>query len=80
MEDKPLEAARFGCKIVHGKYDNFRGISLLKINKQATKIKSQRQLDFIVKKSLADKSKSNIFINKLKIIGNKILEKTKRDS
>ena len=77
----PLEAARFGCKIVHGKYiDNFKEVySLLKINKQSTKIKSQRQLDFIVKKSLADKNKSNIFINKLKIIGNKILEKNEKE-
>ena len=77
----PLEAARFGCKIVHGKYiDNFKEVySLLKINKQSTKIKSQRQLDFIVKKSFADKNKSNIFINKLKIIGNKILEKNEKE-
>ena len=77
----PLEAARFGCKIIHGKYiDNFKEVySLLKINKQSTKIRSQKQLDFIVKKSLADKNKSNIFINKLKIIGNKILKRNEKE-
>ena len=60
----PLEAARFGCKIVHGKYiDNFKKVySLLKINKQSTKIKSQRQLDFIVKNLLLIKI-SQIFLS-----------------
>ena len=77
----PLEAARLGCKIIHGKYiQNFKEIySLLRNNKQSIKINSQYDLDYIVKKSLNDRNKSSIFLQKLNKIGKVILEDTNKE-
>ncbi len=77
----PLEAARFGCKILHGKHiSNFREIySLLKKNNQSFQINSQNHLDYIVKKSLINKYKPAIFIERLNKIGDKILKKTEEE-
>ncbi len=74
----PLEAARFGCKILHGKYiNNFKEIySILKTNKQSIKINSQNQLTHFVKKYLKEKNKSKVFVKKLNKTGNIILKNT----
>ena len=69
----PLEAARFGAKILHGpNTDNFKDVyKLLKSLNVSKKIKSSNELassiNFKRKKSLG---------NKIKIIGEKILKKT----
>jgi len=74
----PLEAARFGCKILHGKYiHNFTEIySLLKKNKQSKKINSQKHLNYVLRNSLMKKYKSDIFIKKLNRNTSLILKKT----
>ena len=74
----PLEAARFGCKILHGKYiNNFTEIySLLEKNKQSEKVNSQKHLDYVLRKSLMKKDKPDMFIKKLNRNGNLILKKT----
>jgi 3-deoxy-D-manno-octulosonic-acid transferase len=74
----PLEAARFGCKILHGKYiHNFTEIySLLKKNKQSEKINSQKHLNYVLRKSLMKKYKSDIFIKKLNKNTSLILKNT----
>jgi 3-deoxy-D-manno-octulosonic-acid transferase len=74
----PLEAARFGSKILHGKYiKNFLEIySLLKKNNQSKQINSQNDLNLTLKKVLIQKNKSDIFIKKLNKTGNVILKNT----
>ena len=74
----PLEAARFGSKILHGKYiKNFLEIySLLKKNNQSKQINSQNDLNLTLKKVLMQKNKSDIFIKKLNKTGNVILKNT----
>jgi len=74
----PLEAARFGSKILHGKYiKNFLEIySLLKKNNQSKQINSQNDLNLTLKKILIQKNKSDIFIKKLNKTGNVILKNT----
>ncbi len=74
----PLEAARFGCKILHGKnIGNFLEIySILSKNNQSTEVNSQKKLINALFKDLNRKNNSGIFINKLNRIGNDILKKT----
>ncbi len=75
----PLEAARFGCKILHGKHiGNFLEIySILSNNNQSTEVNSQKKLINALFKNLNQKNNSDIFINKLNRIGNNILKKTR---
>tara|TARA_Y100000591_G_scaffold263506_1_gene236641 strand:+ start:204 stop:1439 length:1236 start_codon:yes stop_codon:yes gene_type:complete len=77
----PLEAARFGCKILHGKHiSNFSEIySILSKNNQSTKIRSQKHLINVLKKNLNQKNNSGVFINKLNKTGNDILKKTRNE-
>lgn len=74
----PLEAARFGSKILHGRYvSNFKEVyNLLKKNFQTRQIKSQKDMAYAVKSFLKYSNPSNRFINKLNNIGKKILIKT----
>tara|TARA_B100000787_G_scaffold120698_1_gene90668 strand:+ start:1196 stop:2371 length:1176 start_codon:yes stop_codon:yes gene_type:complete len=74
----PLEAARYGCKILHGpNVWNFDEIySLLKKNKVSTKITNSNQLTYEVKKMLDNKHKYKNLEFKIKNIGNKILNST----
>ena len=71
----PLEAARFGCKILHGpNVWNFDEIySLLKKNKVSNKIITQNQLIYEVDKLLNSKNRNENLKLKIKNIGNKIL-------
>ncbi len=61
----PLEAARFGCKILHGPHVwNFDEIyTLLKKNKVSRKITTPSQLTHEVDKILNSKNKNRDFIN-----------------
>ncbi len=69
----PLEAARFGAKILHGPYtDNFKDVyKLLKSLNASKKIKSSKELA----SSIKFKKNKNIG-KKIKFIGEKILKKT----
>ena len=75
----PLEAARFGCKVLHGKYvGNFLEIySILSKNNQSTVVNSQKKLINALIKNLNRKNNSDIFIKKLNRTGNDILKKTR---
>ena len=73
----PLEAARYGCKVIHGpNVSNFTEIYKLlqKIN-LSTKIKNITQLIKKVDLSLIKKNNSSKKINKLKKIGSTTLRK-----
>jgi len=74
----PIEAARFGCKIIHGPYiHNFTEVyKLLKKNKISFKIKNIEQLVHWVDKSFLKKTNFSKKSNKLKKIGSIILGKT----
>ena len=72
----PLEAARYGCKILHGPYIyNFKEIySFLKKIKIATKFTNESSLSQIINNKIVTRSKKK---NKLlSNMGNKILKKT----
>ena len=77
----PLEPARLGCKILHGKHiENFLEIySVLAKNNQSTKINSEKHLINVLSKNLKKKNSSDIFIKKLNKDGNNILNKTKKE-
>ena len=74
----PLEAARFGCKILHGpNVWNFDEIyDLLRKNKVSRKIINSNQLSLNVDKMLNNKNKYRSLENKIKNLGNKILNLT----
>ena len=74
----PLEAARFGCKILHGpNVWNFDEIyDLLRKNKVSRKIINSNQLSLNVDKMLNNKNKYGNLENKIKNLGNKILIST----
>ena len=77
----PLEAARYGCNILHGpNIENFSEIySFLKKNKIVQKIKTQKQMVKILEKMLSKKSNSKKIQIKLKLIGQKILHSTLKE-
>ena len=74
----PLEAARFGCKILHGPHIwNFDEIySLLKKNKVSSRVITTTQLTNEVDKMLNNKKKNSNLKFKIKNFGNKILTST----
>jgi len=74
----PLEAARYGCKILHGpNVWNFDEIySLLKKYKVSRKIVNSNQLTLEVEKMLNNKHTYKSLAFKIKNIGNKILNST----
>ena len=71
----PLEAARFGCKILHGpNVWNFEEIyNLLKQYKVSSNVKNSNQLSFKLNKMLNNKNKHKNLEIKIKNLGNKIL-------
>ena len=71
----PLEAARFGCKILHGpNVWNFEEIyNLLKQYKVSSSVKNSNQLSFKLNKMLNNKNKHKNLEIKIKNLGNKIL-------
>lgn len=71
----PLEAAKFGCNILHGPYvSNFNEVyKFLKKQKISKKVNNETQTAHILEKSLStDKFKKNIK-NKIEQVGKKIL-------
>ena len=76
-----MEAARLGCKIIHGKYIyNFLEIySDIKKYSQSIKINTQDDLVLNLKKILSNKNKFKIFVKKLNKTGDKILKKTNEE-
>ena len=74
----PLEAARYGCKIIHGpNIENFRDIyKLLDKNNIAKKVRLKKNLITEIKKFLKIKKTSNLIVRKIEVIGIKILKST----
>ena len=74
----PLEAARLGCKILHGpNVWNFDEIyTLLKNNNVSRKVSTSNQLTSVVDKILNNKNKNKDLELKIKKLGNKILTST----
>jgi 3-deoxy-D-manno-octulosonic-acid transferase len=74
----PLEAARYGCKILHGpNVWNFDEIyTLLKKYNVSNKILNSNQLALKVDKALNRKNNSKDLALKIKRLGNKILNST----
>ena len=74
----PLEAARFGCKILHGRHVwNFDEIyNLLKKNRVSSKVINSNQLSYKVNKMLDNENKNRNPEFKIKNLGNKILTST----
>ena len=71
----PLEAARFGCKVLHGpNISNFSEVyDLLNSNKISFKIKTLNKAKDLIKKNLISNFSSKKNIDKLNYIGKKIL-------
>ena len=77
----PLEAARFGCNILHGpNVSNFAEIfQFLKLKKISMKISNQKQFVTMIDKFFKKRSNSKLIQKKLNFIGKKILDSTYRE-
>ncbi len=77
----PLEAARYGCNILHGpNTHNFKEIyNFLKKNKISQKINSEKQIVNYLDKYFTKKQNSKIVKKKINSIGQKILENTHKE-
>ena len=77
----PLEAARLGCKVIHGPYiNNFLEVySLLNKSNISLKIRTREQAKSIILKNLNKKFSSKKIIKKLNSIGNKVLLKNQKE-
>jgi len=71
----PLEAARLGCKVIHGpNISNFLEVySLLNKNNISSRIKTINQAKSIIQKNLRNKFSSKKIRKKLNSIGNEVL-------
>ena len=74
----PLEAARYGCNILHGpNISNFDEIyKFLKNKKISIKINNQKQMISKINVFFKKRTNSKLIQTKLKLIGEKILSKT----
>ena len=77
----PLEAARLGCKIIHGPYiDNFLEVyDLLNKIKISSKIRTLRQAKNIINKNLNNKFNSKQIVKKINSIGNEVLVENQKE-
>ena len=77
----PLEAARFGCNILHGpNVSNFTEVfQFLKLKKISMKISNQKQFVTMIDKYFKKRSNSKLIQKKLNFIGKKILDSTYRE-
>ena len=77
----PLEAARAGCKVIHGpNIDNFLEVyDLLNKNNISYKIKTINASKIIIKQTLINKTSTKKNINKLNYIGDEILNKNQKE-
>ena len=74
----PLEAIRFGCRVINGPFvSNFKEIYDFLIKERiSTQIKSLKNLSALLEKLFSIDHKTNIVQNKIRIIGDRILEQT----
>ena len=74
----PLEAARYGCQILHGpNIWNFKEIyNLLETNKMSYKVTTSHQFNLKVKQMINKGKNSNNLQLKIKSLGNRILNST----
>ena len=77
----PLEAARYGCNILHGpNISNFKEIyNYLKKKKISTQITNQKKMIYTLDKFFQKKINSNKLQKKLSLIGKKILNTTYKE-
>ncbi len=77
----PLEAARFGCRVMHGpNVSNFSEVySLLNKNNISLKVNTFNNAKKIIKQNLSSNFSSKNIINKLNAIGNKVLILNKKE-
>ena len=77
----PIEAARLGCKVIHGpNIDNFSEVyNLLYKNNISSKIKTTKQAKSIIQKNLKNTFSSKKIIKKLNSIGNKVLSSNEKE-
>ena len=77
----PLEAARFGCNILHGpNVSNFREIyQFLKQNKISFKVNRSKIMSRTLMKLFSNNKNSNQIKKKINLIGNKILNDTYKE-
>ena len=77
----PLEATRFGCRIVHGPHiENFKDIyKLLSEYKIAKKISDTKNFEKNIRFFLEDKKSTNFIVKKINHIGTKVLKSTGRE-
>ena len=77
----PLEAARYGCNILHGpNIFNFKEIyEFLKMNKISTKVNNEKKMINSIDKLFLKKNDSKKIQTKLKLIGRKILDTTYKE-
>ena len=77
----PLEAARIGCKVIHGpNISNFLEVyNLLNKNNISSKIKTIKQARSIIQKNLGIKFSSKKIIKKLNSVGNEVLFKNQKE-
>ena len=77
----PLEAARLGCKVIHGpNITNFLEVySLLNKNNISSRIKTINQAKSIIQKNLRNKFSSKKIRKKLNSIGNEVLLNNQRE-
>ena len=77
----PLEAARYGCNILHGpNILNFKEIyEFLKMNKISTKVNNEKKMINSIDKLFLKKNNSKKIQTKLKLIGRKILDTTYKE-
>ena len=77
----PLEAARYGCNIIHGPHiQNFKEIyDFLKKNKISQKINNEKQILNLLNKNFSKIENTKIIQKKLDYIGQKILKNTLKE-
>ena len=77
----PLEAARHGCKVLHGPYvDNFKNIyNYLKKIHVTKEIKNEKTLKKNIEILIKNKKNTKSLIKKVKKLGDKILISTKKE-
>ena len=77
----PIEPARLGCNIIHGPHiDNFKEIyHLLNNKKMSYKVLSINQMTNIINKLFKHKKNSKLIIDKIKKLGNDVLNKTEKE-
>ena len=77
----PLEAARYGCNILHGpNVSNFKEIyQFLKLNRISNKVNNEKKMINTIDMLFLKKTNSRRLQAKLKLIGRKILETTYKE-